>query len=423
VWLGGIVPYGYRKVGEKKQARLALATGPMPPCKLSEVDVIRRIFKQAADGKSCFVIANDLNRIGVPPSYVIAGRTVLRGKRKQNTTGLWRPARVRNLIVSKTYMGVYEWGKRVPVRDDSTGKKSLKANPREKWITTACPPIVDKEIWADANAALHRNQIVAMAHAKNNYLLRGVIRCGLCGLTYIGMATTRPNGKKDFYYRCNGQHGTRGLYGEKGKRCPSPSVRGDALEAAVWGDLELFFSKPGALMRQLQEQMNADGGDNCVVADIHQLEAALAQKSGARQMALRQLTRERISETEFDQEIQSINREAAAIEAELAELRKRSADRDANARDLRAVSSLLERLRGTKSFEQRRRTIEALVDGITMTPVQVPGAPPLISVRYRFDSGAKRTTQHWQENQSFALDYTGRRACNKRDWSIKPECR
>jgi site-specific DNA recombinase len=70
-WLGGIVPYGYRKEGERGKARLVLSEEPIAGLDLSEADIIRAIYRMAAvENKSCFKIAEYLNRIGVPCAYV-----------------------------------------------------------------------------------------------------------------------------------------------------------------------------------------------------------------------------------------------------------------------------------------------------------------------------------------------------------------
>jgi hypothetical protein len=66
----------------------------------------------AVEGKSCRVIAARLNDLRVPCAYVRDDRLTLRGKRKQRTSGVWRPGRVRGLITNKTYMGTHEFGKR-----------------------------------------------------------------------------------------------------------------------------------------------------------------------------------------------------------------------------------------------------------------------------------------------------------------------
>src|SRR5580698_8041998 len=45
VWLGGIVPFGYRRVGEKRDARLVVSEEPIPGMAMSEADVIRDVFR------------------------------------------------------------------------------------------------------------------------------------------------------------------------------------------------------------------------------------------------------------------------------------------------------------------------------------------------------------------------------------------
>src|ERR1700682_788556 len=90
-WLGGIVPYGYRKVGEKVTARIVISDEKMPGFVLSEADVIRSIYRMSADERqSCFAIADFLKRLGVPCAYSRDGRELLRGKRKEKTS--FRPA-------------------------------------------------------------------------------------------------------------------------------------------------------------------------------------------------------------------------------------------------------------------------------------------------------------------------------------------
>src|SRR5262245_890996 len=112
-WMGGIVPYGYRNVGEKRDARLVVSNDPVPGLELSEADVIRDVFRMAAvEGKSCRVIADRLNGFRVPCAYTRDGRLDLRGKRTQRTHGLWRAARVRGLITNTTYKGIHQFGKR-----------------------------------------------------------------------------------------------------------------------------------------------------------------------------------------------------------------------------------------------------------------------------------------------------------------------
>src|ERR1700730_742933 len=246
-WLGGIVPYGYRKVGEKATARIIISDEKMPGFVLSEADVIRSIYRMAAaERKSCFRIADFLNRLQVPCAYTRDGRQLLRGKRKQNTSGLWRPARVRNLIVSKTYMGQHEYGKRT-------------TNKNRRIILRDVPAIVDCDTWQQAQAVLKSNQLFSPRNGKMQYLLRGLIKCGLCGLTYIGIITNRTQTKPGtVHYRCNGKQGYRGIYGAQGERCPAKDVNGDDLETLIWADVQGFLRDPGSIIEQLRERLAAE---------------------------------------------------------------------------------------------------------------------------------------------------------------------
>src|SRR5258708_12581717 len=208
-WLGGIVPYGYRKEGEKARARLITSEEPIPGLDLSEAQVIQIIFRMpAVEKRSCFAIADHLNRIQVPCAYVRDERMVCRGKRKTHTSGLWRPSRVRNLLVSTTYKGEHQYGKR-------------SKNPNRQLIARPVPTLVSNNVWENAQKTLKSNVLFSKRHSLHQYLLRGLMKCGLCGLTYIGFVSRRPSGKQAFYYRCNRNHGTRHIYAPPPKPCPS----------------------------------------------------------------------------------------------------------------------------------------------------------------------------------------------------------
>ena len=159
-WLGGIVPYGYRKAGEKQNSRLVVCEEPIPGLEISEAEVIREVFCMAgSERKSCRVIATRLNDLRIPCAYVRDDRLTLRGKRKQRTSGVWRPGRIRGLITNTTYMGIHHWGKR------SVKERSV--------ISRPAPAIVSGATWKKAQKTLHANFLFGKRSARNQYLLRG----------------------------------------------------------------------------------------------------------------------------------------------------------------------------------------------------------------------------------------------------------
>jgi len=93
-WLGGIVPYGCRKEGEDKEARIVVSEEKMPEVGISEAEVIRQVYRMAAHERAtCVRIADFLNMLRVSCAYARDGRlTLIRGKRRQKTSGRWRAA-------------------------------------------------------------------------------------------------------------------------------------------------------------------------------------------------------------------------------------------------------------------------------------------------------------------------------------------
>jgi site-specific DNA recombinase len=402
IWTGGVTPYGYRKTGVGKQARSLPATEPILGCGFSEVAVIKRIYRDAADGKSCVWIANTLNRLGVPTAYARDGRTVLR----QKTAGIWTSTRVRNLIVNPIYKGVYVWGKRKFVRDDPNDHKirHLKMNPRDQWIEVRRPEvvIVSAELWEQANHALHRNQIAAMANPQHDYILRGLVKCA-CGLCYYAMTSARQSSGRGVVYYMHSRRSPR-------PRCTTSAVRGDGLEAEVWSDIEGFLAKPGKIIRQLEEQMQAQGSKGRKVADdIRDLDAACERKIEARKRLLILFTEGAIERGEYNHERTRIEGAIADIDKRRAELQKISAEQDANAFALNNARTTLEDLRdkarGKLTFAKRRAIVEALVAGITVTPIA--GKQPEIRVQYRFDPHTERYLSQWDGTEDLALNDTG----------------
>ena len=389
--LGGNIPYGYRK-GGGKHGHFVLATDPIPGHTLSEVDVIVMIFEMAADGKSTVAIARHLTSLGVPTGYIWDAEL---GKRKLNPAGIWGHSHVRELIVMKTYMGLHEYNKRRHFRDED-GVNRLKARPREEWDLIPCPAIVSKDLWERANIRMHQNQIAAMAHAKNKYLLKQKIKCGLCNHAYMGTPVTRPNGKKESYYRCNGKIGARGLDGENGKRCPSPSVRGGWLEVTIWGFIRGWLMCPDVAKEQLKQKIAAEGDVGVrVEKEIRMLESQRAKTADRRKLVLRQVGMGLFKDDEIKQELDSINAENSVIDGRLSELRKISTDAATDVLCLDWAGRLIGELRdellaGTLTFEMKRRFVEILVAGITVTPVAGQKLPQ-IKVKFRFSSDLEQT--------------------------------
>ena len=218
-YTGGIVPLGYCVSGDRGARRLVPDDSPMW-AGLSAADVVRRIYDHlAVDGWSCVRIATEFNSLGVPTSYRRDGRGV-RGKRTQ---GLWRSGRIRNLVVNPVYRGVLQYGRR-----------STKPNGREV-ISASVSPLVSEDVWNAAIATLKRNRALPR-NSCHSYLLRSLIRCAVCGLSFCGTWTRGPR------YRCNGSMAHRGPFAGK---CIGASIKGEhARRHRLVGCLPLPYRSP-----------------------------------------------------------------------------------------------------------------------------------------------------------------------------------
>ncbi len=389
-WLGGIVPYGYRVVGKKKDARLVVSEEPIPGCGLSEADVIRLIYKLTVEQDwSCIRIADHLNAIGVPPAYVrddraflqTDGTNPLHGKRKARTQGIWRAGRIRNMMTGNTtYKGIHCYGQR--------------SKREREVIERAVPAIVDAETFDRAREILRSHMLFSRKNAKRRYLLRGLMKCGLCGLTYIGTGYTSSQGKIKAYYCCNGKHGARGIYGENGQRCPSTAISCD-IEDAIWQDIEGFLRNPGDVLKQLEERQ----GDQAEVgarlqADITKLQKALATKASERERVVTAYRRGFIEEADLSRQLEQLQREEKLIEGQLHTLSDQAESVEAARSHIRGAEELLcelhQRLDTSLDWETKRQLIERLVAWIRVDTTEgtckngKPKKQAVVTVRYVF---------------------------------------
>ena len=242
-YTGGIVPLGYRVSGDRGARRL-VPDDSLMWSDLSAADVVRRIYHHLGpDGWTCPRIASAFNSLGIPTSYRRDGRGV-RGKRTQ---GPWRSGHIRNLVVNPVYKGILQYGRR-----------SSRPNGREV-ISASVPPLVSDEVWNAALSTLKRNRALPR-NSCHAYLLRSLIRCAVCGLSFCGTWARGPR------YRCNGSMAHRGPLAGK---CIGASIKGEKLEQAVWSDVSRFLNDPADLVDELLDESSDAGA--CAAAQAERV--------------------------------------------------------------------------------------------------------------------------------------------------------
>lgn len=114
----------------------------------------------------------------------------------------WHRQVIRQILMNPIYIGKFyqnRWDTRGMLANRYTDKKvSMKEKPPEEWIEISCPPIVSQDVFNQAQALLEQSRR-RWAGRRTDYLLSGLLRCGLCGTTMIGRHS-HAWGKDVFYY-------------------------------------------------------------------------------------------------------------------------------------------------------------------------------------------------------------------------------
>lgn len=197
-------PVGEIKLNHKGQAKYDGMVHKINP---EEAEIIRRIFKEFAEGKSIHKIAIHLNEEKVPT--------------RKNMRGGWNASTLSGILKNKKYIGGWDWRKGKNIRDPMTGKKKRVLRPEKEIIPIFRDDlvIIDKELWDKAQARLTElkgtwpvskkkrgfYQQKSYIHTSPTHLFSGLMQCNSCG-----GAIVLVSGKGSGYYGC---------YNSKRKTC------------------------------------------------------------------------------------------------------------------------------------------------------------------------------------------------------------
>lgn len=171
---------------------------------------------------------------------------------------------IHDIVVNEKYVGVYVYGK--VTGGKSMSRNSHMYNPDAIRIDNALPAIIDKELWEKAQARIAQGKHLRGAqHSKTEYLLSGLIKCGVCGASMIGQrvnGTHRSLGKHLYsYYRCSRSVNTNNA-------CASGRVKREWVEHFVieYIKKKLFTQVAireitAQIKRKIQDEYKQSGGE------------------------------------------------------------------------------------------------------------------------------------------------------------------
>ncbi|MFC1924067.1 recombinase family protein [Chloroflexota bacterium] len=365
LYSGGIVAYGYRFNPDTKRLEIDE----------QEAEVIRDIFRWLIEDRlSCYGIAKRLNALGIPTRYGKDGR----GIRGRATAAIWRPGRVYNMIRNTAYKGEWIYGKR--------GKK-------KQLIKGKCPAIVTEAIFEKAQIRLKENNLWADRNCHRLYLLRGLVKCDLCGHSYSGYYSRSTRNGEIRYYRCN-QNGQRGNL--MSQRCDSPTITAGLIEDLVWQHISEFVQKPEIVREALQDKFDATNQAS-YAADLEQARQRFGELNEAESRLLRLYADPsgNYSKEALDDAMSDIKSSRELVRRRIQELEEAMITEQEQSRKLEDIKETLATLKDriqNATPDIKRQVIEKLLQEIRVSKCE--DGTPTLKIVYAFSKDIDAQLPH-----------------------------
>lgn len=221
------LPYGYRYAPKKNGGDGRVRINE------EEASMVRQVFEwYAREGETLYGL---LGRLNASPWYTRTGRKE------------WGATTVLRMLHCEWYIGRAYYNRTRTVRNqpsdiNTIGKKPPKETvtlrPRAEWIMVPVPPILDEELFSRVQQRIKENHHFARRRLSRDdaFLLRGLLKCGICGHAYVAETRidARSNGDeyRYEYYICNMRMAP--LPDAVPHRCANDRLRAKGVDEAVW---------------------------------------------------------------------------------------------------------------------------------------------------------------------------------------------
>jgi len=225
LYLGtGDPPYGYRKVGKKREMRLEIIA--------DQAEVIIRIFTYyAVERLSVLEICKRLE--GIPSPADVKGYY----PQKVRGSGQWVQPTIYNILKNYAY----------------SGRMTLYGT------TIDVPAIVEPDLFARAQQRLAEGRQMSKRSQKYEYLMARRLRCTTCNYSIHAIPSWKKGVVKDFYYRCPSEKA-----GMAKPKCDLPGFRVHQVDEIFWNFVREILLDPPSLrlmMEESQKEMQERNAD------------------------------------------------------------------------------------------------------------------------------------------------------------------
>ena len=353
-------PYGYvysaRKYGGDGQIRIHE----------KEAAMVRQIFAwYAEEGATLYRVVKKLNASPWKPR---SGKA-------------WSHPTVLSILHCEWYVGRAYYGRRSHrmqprSRDgmESPGAKRIRTDkPRSEWIEVSVPRILDDELFARVQERIQESRRFSKRCLKREgvYLLRGLLKCGVCGYTYFGHTQTRRSkyeGRVEHaYYGCRRTSPSAVQGGDK--PCTNTRLLAAGVEEVVWTTVRDLLLDSDALAREISAWLHETTADS---KDSDRQKLATARLNDLRKQRERLIDAYQsgvLDLADFRSRKEEIEDRTLAVEHELAELRSTESRRELAVRQAAGAQAVVAQLRDrlrNPDFNLKRAILRLAVEKVVV---------------------------------------------------------
>jgi site-specific DNA recombinase len=294
------------------------------------------------------------------------------------------------LLRNEGYIGRAYYNRTECVSDRRPGKGARQVRrPRDQWIPLAVPAIVDEELFDAAQRVSYDNSKWSPRRTEpERWLLRGLVKCGRCGVSVSCHKMRGRNGTFHYYYYCHNHDPLRA--GGEHLRCPERNIRADELDAFVFDQVRITMLRPDVLLTgaaAVSTRLEA-GDDELLASQIARLDRKIDSVAAERRRVADLYQANFIERDELLRRGDELDRRRRALEAQrraLIDQREQLAQHNM-IRD--RVEGFADKVKATidqLDFCQRQRLLRTIVEEVRVAGWQVE-----IRFQIPLDTGSSR---------------------------------
>ena len=217
-YIGGYILYGFDVVNKKYVINEV------------ESEIVKKIFRDYANGKKAIEIVNELNNKGLKTKYG--------NKFSLNI--------IAKMIRNEKYIGICKM--------------------EDEIYTNIFPPIIEESIFKRCNLIMdnHKHRQRKDSLNEDVYILSGKLFCGYCGYPMVAETGTSKTGAVHRYYKCSGKK-------KKITKCDKHNVRKDTIEDFVFEKTKKYVLEPkviDSIAEVVVSRFNSEISENAILAKL-----------------------------------------------------------------------------------------------------------------------------------------------------------